>query len=495
MKKIFFYSAITLMFFACQTLDNDGSYPSGDAAVGSDSPVTSWGEDVTSGDGYNEIIENSFIKTSDETTSTFSIDADGGSYSNIRNLIEFDQEIPKYAVRTEELINYFQYDYAVDNNGHPISLNGEVATCPWNNDHKILRIGIKGEDIEFENLPASNIVFLIDVSGSMSNEEKLPLLQKSFKKLVDKLRDEDRIAIVTYASNAGIALESTSCSEKEKIKNAIDNLTSGGSTNGSGGIVDAYKIANDHFVQGGNNRVILASDGDFNVGLTSQEELLKLIEEKREEGIFLTTIGVGRGNYQDGQMEQIANHGNGTYEYIDSEKQADKVFIEEFGKLYTVAKDVKVQVEFNQRLVEQYRLIGYENRVLNNEDFEDDNKDAGEIGVGQTITALYEIIPANMGIDPLTEQTFSIDFRYKLPNEDASQLITLDVDDELVSFDNSSENTRFAVAVAGLGMILFDSDYKNDLTINDVKEWVDKADIYNPDGYKDGLKDLLDKLD
>jgi len=483
MKKGLFYTALTVLFFACHPVGNEGAY------------IDYNGEDLSSEEGYNEIIENSFIKTTDESTSTFSIDADGGSYSNVRNLIESDQEIPRSAVRTEELVNYFQYDYADDNSEHPISLNGEVTSCPWNVDHKILRIGIKGEDIKFDNLPASNIVFLIDVSGSMSDDNKLPLLQKSLKKLVDKLKDKDRIAIVTYASNTGVALESTSCSEKEKIKNAIDNLTSGGSTNGSGGIIDAYKIANDHFVQGGNNRVILASDGDFNVGITTQEELLELIEMKREDGIFLTTIGVGRGNYQDGQMEQIANHGNGTYEYIDTEKQADKVFIEEYGKLFTVAKDVKVQIEFNQRLVDQYRLIGYENRLLENEEFEDDTKDAGEIGVGQTITALYEIIPADMGIDPLIEKTFSIDFRYKLPAEDESQLITLDVKDELVSFENSSENTRFAAAIAGLGMILFDSDYKEDMEIEDVKKWVDAADTYNPFGYKDGLKDLLDKLE
>ncbi|CAG0904114.1 unnamed protein product [Cyprideis torosa] len=328
----------------------------------------------------------------------------------------------------------------------------------------------------------------------MSTGNKLPLLKSSFKELVNHLRDEDRLAIVTYASNPGVALESTPCSEKTKIKNAIDLLDAGGSTNGSGGIEAAYEIAEQHFSPSGNNRIIIASDGDFNVGVTEHESLLDLIEEKREKGIFLTTIGVGRGNYNDANMEQIANHGNGTYEYIDDLNQGIKVFVDEFSKFYTVAKDVKVQVVFNPRLVHAYRLIGYENRLLENEDFEDDTKDAGEIGAGQAITALYEFIPEDQGVNPLYEPTFSIEFRYKLPNEDQSQLMELSVKDYLNSFEQSSENMQFASSMAALGMYLFDSKHKGEITLQKIKDWVKNADDYDPNGYKQDLRDLLDKI-
>lgn len=446
-----------------------------------------------SGETYGDYEENDFIKTSEEATSTFSIDADGGSYSNIRDQINQGQEVQKYSIRTEEIINYFQYDYPDNSGTHPITLNGEIAESPWSKN-KLLRIGIKGKEIAYNNLPPSNLVLLIDVSGSMKSENKLPLLQTSFKKLVDNLRDEDRLAIVTYASNPGVALESTSCSEKNIIKDAINKLSAGGSTNGSGGIEEAYKIAEQNFVKSGNNRIIIASDGDFNVGITDHNSLLDLIETQRENGIFLTTIGVGRGNYNDANMEQIANHGNGTYEYIDNLKQANKVFIEEFSKLYTVAKDVKIQVLFNPRLVDSYRLIGYENRVLENEDFEDDSKDAGEIGAGQTITAIYEIVPTNNGINPISEQTFAIDFRYKLPDEDHSNLMELLVTDNLNDFDESSQDMQFACSMAALGMHLFDSKYKGDITIPKIKNWVENADDYDPNEYKEDLKDLLNKI-
>lgn len=502
MKKFLFLFLTTGLIISCSEYSSDdrldNSHPNGGGFSANESGAGgNWSGNTgggTDGETYGEFEENDFIKTSDESTSTFSIDADGGSYSNIRDLISEGSEIPKYAIRTEEIINYFQYDYDDNSGNHPITLNGEISTCPWEPGHKLLRVGIKGKEIPFEALPPSNIVLLIDVSGSMSYSNKLDLLKESFNLLVDKLRPQDRIAIVTYAGSSGVVLESTPCSEKDIIKSAINSLGSGGGTNGAEGIITAYSIAEDHFQENGNNRVILASDGDFNVGITSREDLEKLIEEEREKGIFLTTIGVGRGNYNDANMEQIANHGNGTYEYIDNLDQAKKVFIDEFSKLYTVAKDVKVQLTFNQRLVDSYRLIGYENRVLENEDFEDDTKDAGEIGAGQTITAYYQIIPSSISNPPVFEETFSIDFRYKLPNEDASQLITLNIIDQLQSFNASSEDHRFVGAMAALGMHLFNSKYKGDIDLNKIKQWVDNADSFDPNGYKSDLKDLLDDI-
>jgi Ca-activated chloride channel family protein len=495
MKNNLILFAFILCFFACSE-ESDKNSTSGTSYEDTGTFFDSNGAFgiSNSGETYNESDENDFIKTSDEATSTFSIDADGGSYSNVRDQINEGQEVYKYSIRTEELINYFQYDY-LDNSGlHPITLNGEIAQSPWS-DNKLLRIGIKGKEIKYNDLPPSNLVLLIDVSGSMKNEKKLPLLQSAFYKLVDNLRDEDKMAIVTYASNPGVALESTSCAEKEVIKLAINGLMAGGSTNGSGGIEEAYRIAEQNFVPNGNNRIIVASDGDFNVGVTNHEALLELIETKREEGIFLTTIGVGRGNYNDANMEQIANHGNGTYEYIDNIKQAEKVFVEEFSKLFTIAKDVKIQVAFNPRLVLAYRLIGYENRVLENQDFEDDTKDAGEIGAGQTITAIYEIVPASNGVDPLSEQTFAIDFRYKLPNEDQSKLMELTVIDKLNEFEESSEDMQFACSVAALGMHLFDSKYKGNISLSKIKKWVNNADNFDPNNYKKDLKALLEQLD
>ncbi len=502
MKNVVFLFCLIFIGISCSkdepspfpnTSPTQESAPNGTSYDSSFNGISFGDSNSSSGENYNENEENDFIKTSDEAISTFSIDADGGSYSNVRDQINEGNEVNKYSVRTEEIINYFQYDYPDNSGTHPITLNGEITESPWS-DNKLLRVGIKGKEIAFNDLPPSNIVLLVDVSGSMKSDNKLPLLKTSFKKLVDKLRNEDRLAIVTYASNSTVILQSTSCSQKSKIYDAIDALSAGGATNGSGGIETAYDIAEQHFASPGNNRVIVASDGDFNVGLTNHDELLDLIEEKREKGIFLTTIGVGRGNYNDANMEQIANHGNGTYEYIDNLEQAQKVFVEEFSKLYTVAKDVKVQVKFNVRLVDSYRLIGYENRVLENQDFEDDTKDAGEIGAGQTITAIYEIVPTNNGINPLDEATFLVNFRYKFPDEDNSNLMELLVTDELNEFDESSKDMQFASSMAALGMYLFDSKYKGDVSISKIKNWVENSDDYDPNGYKQGLKNMLDKI-
>jgi Ca-activated chloride channel family protein len=448
--------------------------------------------DVT-GEQYAEIIENPFIATAEEPTSTFSIDADGASYSNARRFLTDGIMPPPDALRTEELINYFDYDYPQPEGPDPIGLNGEVSRCPWAPAHKLVRIGIKGQTIEEEDIPPSNLVFLIDVSGSMGSARKLPLFQEAFKLLAQELTAEDRVAIVTYAGQAGVALPSTAGDQTETIINAIEGLTSGGSTAGADGINTAYEIALDNYIEEGNNRVILATDGDFNVGPSSTEELVQLIEEKREQGVFLTVLGFGTGNLNDQLMEQIANNGNGTYEYIDNQQQAEKVLVEELGKLYTVAKDVKVQVTFNTNLVEAYRLIGYENRLLDNEDFEDDEADGGEIGSGQAITALYEIRPAGGGGSSFGVPTFTIEFRYKDPTSDVSQLISLDIPDQSATFDQASEHMRFAAGVASFGLLMRDSEYKGQPSYDEIYNWCSGAMTYDPGGYRQELLELIEK--
>ncbi|MBC8343673.1 MAG: von Willebrand factor type A domain-containing protein [Bacteroidetes bacterium] len=442
----------------------------------------------TSGESYNSFSENPFVKVIDEPVSTFSIDADGGSYSNIRRFLKNGEKPPVDAIRIEEMINYFQYDFADPVDQHPIAISTEVGECPWNTEHKLIQIGIKGKTILKEDYPASNFVFLVDISGSMSSDDKLPLVKKGMHFLVDEMRDKDRMAIVTYASSPGVALHSTS--DKSKIKKGIDKLGSGGSTAGGGGINKAYDIAMDHFIDGGNNRIILATDGDFNVGISDQDELIKLIEKKRESGIFLTVIGVGSGNLNEGMMEQLANNGNGTYEYMDSEIQARKVFIDEFGKFFTVAKDVKIQIDFDPTVVELYRLIGYENRVLNDSDFTNDDKDAGEIGAGQTITAIYEIKSANVnylrGSHPI-----AINFRYKKPAADVSELIVKQATDDLTTFNSTSENFRFAAAITSFGLLLRDSEYKGVSDYDKVLDWVNHARTFDPNNYRQSSAALI----
>ncbi len=438
----------------------------------------------------NMIVENPFIETSEEAISTFSIDADGASYAYVRNQLMVDNRLPlKEIIRTEELVNYFNYDYVTNLDGHPFGLEGEVSSCPWNTDNKLVRIGIKGNEITKEDYPPSNLVFLIDVSGSMSSENKLSLLKRGFIRFVNELRTEDKISIVTYASNPGITLESTPGNEKSKILSAIAELGSGGSTNGEGGIIQAYEIAEANFIEGGNNRIIMGTDGDFNVGISSQEELVDLIEEKRENGVFLSVLGVGIHPGSEGRLEQIANNGNGNFEYLDNDAELDKVFVNEFNKFFTVAKDVKVQVEFNPDHVASYRLIGYENRVLATEDFEDDTKDAGEIGAGQSITAMYEIVPR-----PNTERgqrAFTIDFRYKLPDSDTSIPLSLDIADEGNSFASATNDHRYAAAVASFGLLLRDSEYKGETSYQQIIEWASNANSYDPYGYKDLFLDIV----
>lgn len=430
---------------------------------------------------YAHIQENKFKDSKNEPLSTFSLDVDRASYSNVRRMLLNGNEPNPDAVRLEEMINYFNYDYEIPSGVHPIRVNHELTECPWNNKHQILHLGIKAKELEKNKMPPSNIVFLMDVSGSMNEANKLPLVKSSFKLLLNQLRPTDRVAIVTYAGNAGIALESTEISEKKKILNALEMLHAGGSTAGAQGILTAYKIAEENFIKNGNNRIILATDGDFNVGVNSPEELIQLIERKRKSDIFLSVLGFGTGNYKDHQMQALANSGNGNHSYIDNLKEAQKILVREFGgTLFTIAKDVKIQIEFNPAYVGAYRLIGYENRLLNNEDFNDDTKDAGEIGLGHSMTAIYEIVPNGINshlvssIDPLKyqdEQPVSfeknnelatIKFRYKKPTENSSIKFEEIVRPNVTQLNQTKNHVRFALAVANFGMYLRSSDYLQD---------------------------------
>jgi Ca-activated chloride channel homolog len=426
-------------------------------------------------ESYDRINENSFKDVLGNPLSTFSIDVDRASYSNVRRFLNNSTLPYKDAVRIEELINYFDYDYPQPVNGDPFSVNMDMGDCPWNTDHKLVLIGIKGKEVKTDQVPPSNLVFLIDVSGSMSDGNKLPLLKQAFRILVDNLRPADRVAMVVYAGAAGVVLESTPGNEKQVILSALGNLEAGGSTAGGAGISLAYRIAKQNFIPSGNNRVILATDGDFNIGASSDAEMERLIEEKRREGVFLTVLGFGMGNYKDSKMEKIADAGNGNYAYIDNILEAKKMFgTELWGTLFTIAKDVKVQVEFNPGKVKAYRLIGYENRMLNKEDFNDDRKDAGDIGSGHTVTALYEIVPAGSqeqmpAVDPLEYQSslvmggpnmMTVKLRYKNPDDTVSRLIINRVKESDLKHPGVSANLVFASAVAEFGMLLRDSENK-----------------------------------
>ncbi len=461
--------------------------------------------DYVTPEGYATILENEFLKAVKNPLSTFSIDVDVASYANIRRFINNGQKPPIDAVRIEEMINYFNYEYAQPKDDDPFSINMEMASCPWNQAHKLVHIGLQGKDIPTDNLPPSNLVFLIDVSGSMQSQQKLPLLKSAFKMLVEKMRDEDRVAIVVYAGAAGMVLPSTAGSKKNVIMDALDKLTAGGSTAGGAGIKLAYDVALENFVKDGNNRIILATDGDFNIGASSNAEMERLIENKRDEGVFLTVVGFGMGNYKDDKMEILADKGNGNYAYIDNMQEAKKVFVSEFGgTLFTIAKDVKIQVEFNPALVQAYRLIGYENRKLNDEDFNNDKKDAGELGSGHTVTALYEIIPVGVksefvnSIDPLkyqkneiieevsstSKELMTLKFRYKAPDGDKSKLITTTLTNKNKDWKNSSENFRWSAAVAGFGMLLRESEFAQDTDISSVLELAEGAKGADDEGYR-----------
>ncbi len=466
-------------------------------------------EVVHNTEAYDKINDNAFKESLTNPLSTFSADVDKASYSNVRRFLNQNQMPYKDAVRVEEMINYFEYNYPQPTNGDPFSINMEIGKCPWNEKHEIAMIGLQGENIAANKIPASNLVFLLDVSGSMSDQNKLPLLKQAFKILVNNLRNEDKVAIVVYAGAAGCVLESTPGNQKEKINASLELLQSGGSTAGGAGINLAYKIAKENYIVGGNNRVILATDGDFNIGASSDGEMTRLIEEKRKDGVFISILGFGMGNYKDSKMEKIADAGNGNYYYIDNIMEAKKVFGKElWGTLYTIAKDVKIQVEFNPSKVKAYRLIGYENRLLNKEDFNDDTKDAGEIGCGHTVTALYEIIPANSdeqinNTDPLEYQQskvvnssdiMTVKLRYKKPDGDVSMLIVNKIKENDRKQINSN-NFNFACSVAEFGMLLRESEFKANSSYTAVMALAKNAQGDDKEGYRSEFIKLVETAD
>lgn len=460
---------------------------------------------------YYSLIENPFEAPKNAPLSTFSIDVDNASYTNIRRFINNGQPVPKDAVRVEEMVNFFKYQYPQPKDAHPFSINTEYSQSPWNANHKLLRIGLQGKNIPTDNLPASNLVFLIDVSGSMSDANKLPLLKQSMKILVNELRPQDKVAMVVYAGAAGLVLPPTSGADKQTIIDALENLNAGGSTAGGAGIELAYKTAQQHFITGGNNRVILATDGDFNLGSNSNSDMEKLIEEKRKTGVFLTVLGYGMGNYKDSKMEILADKGNGNYAYIDNIQEANRFLGKEFkGSMFAIAKDVKIQIEFNPKEVQAYRLIGYENRKLRPEDFTNDKIDAGELGSGHTVTALYEIIPAGVKsefaettpklkyskVEPTgtnySNELATIKFRYKKPDGDKSIEMVDVIANKAEQLQNASADFKFSAAVAWFGLKLRESKLIANKSSNDIKQLA-KAGLANDvDGYKAEFIRLID---
>ncbi|OAB78620.1 vWA domain-containing protein [Cochleicola gelatinilyticus] len=456
---------------------------------------------ATDNESYQRIEENNFKRVKTAPLSTFSIDVDKAGYSNVRRMINNGQKIPQDAVKIEEMINYFSYEYPEPKGDEPFSIRTEMAASPWNKDTKLVKIGLKGKDIRTANLPNSNLVFLLDVSGSMDSPNKLGLLKSALGVLVDQLREQDKVSIVVYAGAAGLVLKPTSGANKTAIMKAIENLSAGGSTAGGEGIQLAYKIAQEHFIKNGNNRVILATDGDFNVGASSDRAMEDLIEEKRESGVFLTCLGFGMGNYKDSKMETLADKGNGNHAYIDTMQEAKKVLgTEFFGTIYTIAKDVKIQVEFNPTKVQAYRLIGYENRLLNDEDFNDDKKDAGELGSGHTVTALYEIIPVGVksayvkSIDELKythpkqastgNELLTVKFRYKDPDGTTSKLLVRTLEDTNTLVRNTSEDFQFSAAVALFGQQLRGSEFIEAKSTKDVLRLAEAGRGKDKEGYR-----------
>lgn len=461
-------------------------------------------------DGYNTeeyryIQENGYKSVADEPLSTFSIDVDTAAYSNVRRMIQSGSRVPADAVRIEEMINYFPYNYPEPDGEEPFSVTAEYAACPWNEDARLLMIGLKAQSIDFADRPASNFVFLLDVSGSMYSDDKLPLVQKSFAMLTENLTARDRVSIVTYAGYEAVVLDGEPGDHTSVIIDALDSLEAGGSTAGAAGIKKAYELARKYYINGGNNRVILATDGDLNIGISSEGELTRLIEDEKKSGVHLSVLGVGTGNIKDNKMEALADHGDGNYNYIDSIYEAKKVLVDEMGgTLITVAKDVKIQVEFNPSQVAGYRLVGYENRLLNKEDFADDTVDAGEIGAGHSVTALYEILPAGSGAE-LPEsnlkyqsagevngssELLTISIRYKAPNGDTSKLLTCPVEADSYT-DALSPDMAFAGAVAEFGMVLRNSDNKGTADYASVLRLAESVADENSDSYRQEFLELV----
>ncbi|RAJ10623.1 Ca-activated chloride channel family protein [Chitinophaga skermanii] len=451
-------------------------------------------------ESYASIKDNAFRNVKDEALSTFSIDVDRAAYSNIRRFLNNGQLPPADAVRVEEMVNYFDYKYPAPQTDHPIAVYADMAVCPWNTTHQLVRIGVQGKTIQTEHLPASNIVFLIDVSGSMYSEHKLPLVKRAFQVLINQLREQDRVAIVTYAGAVSVKLPSTSGADKEKIITALQSLEASGGTAGGAGLTLAYETASKYFLKKGNNRIVMATDGDFNLGESSDEAMEKLITKERDKGIYLSVLGFGMGNYKDKKLELLADKGNGNYAYIDNFEEARRTFMTEFGgTLFTIANDVKIQVEFNPKFVQAYRLVGYENRMLNKEDFNDDKKDAGEMGAGHTVTALYEIVPigASEGrpaVDPLkyqqvtnigvyNDELLTVKTRYKLPGEMKSNLLSTTLKPTMQTIDQAPRDFRLASAVAEFGLLLRQSQYKAQANYDEVISRAQGAKGDDNEGY------------
>lgn len=455
-------------------------------------------------EAYDAIVENEFLLAQNNPLSTFSIDVDTASYSNVRRFLTHGERPPAGAVRIEELVNYFSYDYPCPEGDVPFAVNAEIASCPWAPEHRLIRFGLKGRVIEEDARPVSNLVFLLDVSGSMGEPNKLPLVKNALRLLLEQLGENDRVAIVVYAGSSGLVLPSTTADQKEAILRAMDNLNAGGSTNGGEGIELAYRVAVENYITGGVNRVILCTDGDFNVGITDQSSLEKLIEEKAAGGVALSVLGFGMGNYKDATVELLADKGNGNYAYIDTLNEARKVLVEQMtGTLITIAKDVKIQVDFNPAQVAAYRLVGYENRMLKAEDFEDDKKDAGEIGAGHTVTALYEVVPVGVELpassnapqskyqqpaelteSAMTDELLTLHLRFKQPDGVTSSELEFPIRDSGAEFGQASDDYQFAAAVAAFGMLLRDSEFKGNATYGAVTEWAQPALGADPFGYR-----------
>jgi len=523
MRSIFSVSFLLVLFSAitfsgCGHLHHEPGYSSEseqEAAVPvskyqpflHDTPINN--ESVT-GESYDPVEESGFLPVTRNPFSTFSVDVDTASYSNVRRFLERGEIPPEGAIRIEELINYFNYDDPAPTDGRPIAINSEAITCPWNPQHQLVRIGLKGEEIEAEERSSANLVFLVDVSGSMRDNNKLPLVKRSLLRLLEELSERDHVAIVTYAGQSGIALPATPCNQKRRISQVIDSLRASGSTNGASGLHTAYELARSTFHEGGINRVVLCSDGDFNVGLTNEQQMITFISEQAKSDVFLSVLGFGMGNYHDSRAEKLADHGNGNYAYIDSYDEARKVLVEQLtGTLVTIAKDVKVQVEFNPAHVSAYRLIGYENRALADDEFRDDQKDAGEMGAGHSIMALYEVIPKGAEGD----ETKLPEFRYQtrtVPNENAHQdeLLTLRLRYKLphaeqgiemtqtllagsATFEQASDNIKFASAVALFGMILGDSQFTEEVSWQTVLQLAESSLGDDPSGYRREFLQLI----
>lgn len=460
---------------------NDNAYGAAECCPEYDYPYYEGGET------YTKFEQNGYFNTKDNSISTFSADVDTASYSNVRRMIQ-DGYVDPSAVRVEEMVNYFDYDYKAPKAGEPFSVNAEIASCPWNKEAQLLMIGLQAEDIDTSDIGPQNIVFLIDVSGSMSDSDKLPLVQSAFLMLTENLTENDRISIVTYAGTDAVVLDGVRGDKTEVISEAIEGLMAGGSTAGSDGIITAYELAEEHFIKGGNNRIILATDGDLNVGITDNDELEKLIEKKKESGVFLSVLGFGTGNIKDDKMELLADKGNGNYYYIDSILEAKKVLVEEMGgTLVTIAKDVKLQLEFNPDTVKSYRLVGYENRLLSEEDFNDDTKDAGEIGAGHRVTVLYEIIP--QGKSDKSSDVAKLAIRYKEPDESESKLLEYVLGENCYK-SSPSENIRFAACVAEFGLMIRQDEYAETSYESIIGE-LETLRCVKTDPYKNEFLDLV----